>query len=160
MGLGKNKTKQNHMYLKQNKTRTNEQNNKSQLRFPVRDFTSRVGGSEAGADGVTAAPKRNYPEPAWHGARSPGPAPGPAAAAVPPFPGRHLAGQAATFPSAGAERCPAVPAAPRKGRRAFPVRGAAAEFLQLVRGCRRESRGCGEVGGGPQPSGREPEPLC
>lgn len=53
-----------------------------------------------------------------------------------------------------------VPAAPRKGLRAFPERGAAAEFLLLVRGCRRESRGFGEVGGGPQPSGREPEPLC
>lgn len=76
------------------------------------------------------------PAGAWPGKRPPSPPPEPS----------------------GARR---VPAAPRKGRRAFPVReAAAAEFLQLMRGCRRGSRGFGAVGGGPQPSGREPEPLC
>lgn len=127
MGLGKKKkpTKQNHIYLKQNRTRANKQNNKSQLRFPIRDFTSRVRGAGAGADGVTAAPKRNSAEPAWHGARSPGPAPG-AAAALNPRP------PAGTWPGKRPLSPPPEPSgAPRKGLRALPVPAAAAEFWQL-----------------------------
>lgn len=157
--VGKKPQQTKTIYIfKTKQKKANKQNNKSQLRFPVLDFTSRLRGT--GADGVTAAPKRNYPEPAWDGARSPGPAPGPAAAADPPFSGRHLAGQAAAFPSAGAEQCPAgarntqerPPGLPgtRGRRRVFAARA------WVSAGKPRLRRG----GRGPQPSGREPEPLC